>query len=80
MKPIKLIIKTKSETYPIIIGSNLIKDLPKFLSNFSINFDRCLLVIDKKVPYKMISKVTRSLSKKRFFKLFITANEKIKVS
>ena len=78
MKPIKLIIKTKSETYPIIIGSNLIKDLPKFLGKFSINFDRCLLVIDKKVPYKMISKVTRSLSKKTFFKFFINANEKNK--
>jgi len=78
MKPIKLIIKTKSETYPIIIGSNLIKDLPKFLNKFSINFDQCLLVIDKKVPYKMISKVTRSLSKKRFFKFFIIANEKNK--
>ena len=78
MKPIKLIIKTKSETYPIIIGSNLMKDLPKFLSKFSINFDRCLLVIDKKVPYKMISKVTRSLIKKTFFKFFINANEKNK--
>ena len=26
MRPIKLIVKTKSQTYPIIIGSNLIKD------------------------------------------------------
>ena len=29
MKPIKLIINTSSETYPIIIGSNLIKNLSK---------------------------------------------------
>ena len=27
MKPVKLIVKTRSETYPIIIGSGLIKDL-----------------------------------------------------
>ena len=33
MKPIKLIIKTKSESYPIIIGSDLIFKLSKILKN-----------------------------------------------
>ena len=26
MKPIKLIVKTKSDSYPILIGSNIIKN------------------------------------------------------
>ena len=61
MKPIKLIIKTKSETYPIIIGSNLIKDLSKYFDRNFINFSQCLLIIDKKIPNIMISKITKSL-------------------
>ena len=78
MKPIKLIIKTKSETYPIIIGSNIIKDLAKFLYKNSINFNQSLLVIDKKVPSKFISKVTKSLNTKKISKFIFNANEKNK--
>ena len=63
MKPIKLTIKTNSETYPIIIGSNIIKDLSKYLSNNLITFNQCLLVIDKKVPNKMVSKITKEIEK-----------------
>ena len=65
MKPIKLKVKTKSENYPIIIGSNIIKDLALYLKKNSINFNQCLLVIDKKVPKKMVSKITKSLNKKK---------------
>ena len=36
MKPIKLTIKTKSETYPILIGSNIIKNLDKYLKKISL--------------------------------------------
>ena len=78
MKPIKLIVKTKSEIYPIIIGSNLIKDLNKYLNKNSINFDQCLLIIDKKIPKIMISKISKSLKRKKIFKFFFNANEKNK--
>ena len=78
MKPIKLIVKTKSETYPIIIGSNIVKDLSKILNNNFITFDKCLLIIDKKVPNKMISRVTKSLRNKKISKFFFNANEKNK--
>ena len=57
MKPIKLTIKTKSETYPIIIGNNLIKNLSKILRKNSINFNQCLLIIDKKISKRAISKI-----------------------
>ena len=78
MKPIKLTVRTQTEAYPIIIGSNLVKDLIKFINKSSINFDQCLLVIDKKVPKKMISKITKSLRRKKVFKYTFQANEKNK--
>ena len=78
MSPIKLIIKTKLDIYPIIIGSNLIKDLSKYFNKNSIYFSQCLLVIDKKVPTKMITKIIKSLKKKKISKYFFNANEKNK--
>ncbi len=78
MKPIKLIIKTKSETYPIIIGNNLVKNLPKILIRNSINFNQCLLVIDKKISKRTISKITKSLKRKKVFRYYFDANEKNK--
>ena len=78
MKPIKLKIKTRSETYPIIIGQNIIKDLSKYLSRDSITFNQCLMIIDTKVPNRMISKISMSLRKKKISKFFFNANEKNK--
>ena len=78
MKPIKLIIKTKSEIYPIIIGKNLVKNLSRILSENSINFNKCLLVIDTKISKRTISKITNSLKRKKVFKYYYEANERNK--
>mgnify|MGYP001194785505 CR=1 FL=1 len=78
MKPIKLNIKTKSEKYPIIIGTNILKNLAVHAKKNSIDFNKCLLVIDKNVPTKMISKITKSLKKKQIFKFIFNSNEKNK--
>ena len=78
MKPIRLKIKTKSENYPVFIGSDIIKNLDKFLNQNSIKYNKCLLVIDKNIPNKMILKLTGSLKKKKFFKFIFVANEKNK--
>ena len=43
MKPIRLKIKTKSENYPVFIGSDIIKNLDKFLNQNSIKYNKCLL-------------------------------------
>ena len=40
MKPIKLIVKTKSEKYPIIIGRNLISNLSGIFKTNYINFKK----------------------------------------
>ncbi len=78
MKPIKLIVKTKSQTYPIIIGSNLFQNLSKYLKDISLNSKKYLLVIDKKVPTKFIFKINKSLKSKKTLKYFFNASEKNK--
>lgn len=78
MKTIKLNVKTKLDNYPIIIGSKIIKNLDFYLRKNSINFQKCLLVIDKNVPKKMVSKVTKALKDKEIYKFFLSANEKNK--
>ena len=78
MMPIKLNIKTKSQNYPIIIGKNIIKNLASYLNENSIDFNQCLLIIDKKVPTKMISMITQSLKEKKLSKFLFNANEKNK--
>jgi 3-dehydroquinate synthase len=78
MKPIKLNIKTKSGVYPIIIGSNLISHLPRILKNNLVNYNKCLLVIDKNVPHKMINKILKSIKSKNIYKYSFKSSEKNK--
>tara|TARA_A100001011_G_scaffold44196_1_gene41429 strand:- start:240 stop:1346 length:1107 start_codon:yes stop_codon:yes gene_type:complete len=78
MKVAKLIIKTIDQKYPIFIGSNLISKLSKILNNNSIKFEKCLLVIDRNVPYTMIKKIRNSIKNKKVFTYTLKANEKNK--
>ena len=75
MKPIKLKIKTKTQQYPIIIGSNLITNISKILKDNKINFNQCFLIIDKNVPNKFISQIKNSIKNKKTYVLFFKANE-----
>ena len=78
MNLIKLNIKTGSQKYPILIGSNILGNLRKFLRENSINFNQCLIVIDKNVPKWLINKVLNSLSKKKTILHFFNSSEKNK--
>ena len=78
MKQIKLNIVTKTEKYPIIIGSNLTSKVSKIFKSNSVNFEKCFLVIDKNVPKKFISNIKGSLKNKKIYVLFFNANEKNK--
>ena len=78
MKVAKLIIKTIDQKYPILIGSNLISKFPKILNHNFIKFEKCLLVIDSNVPYKMIKKIKNSIKNKYMFTYYLRANEKNK--
>jgi len=78
MSLIKLQVNTGTQKYPIFIGNNILNKLKIFLVESSINFDQCLIVIDKNVPKKMIKKVLNSLSKKSITIHYFNASEKNK--
>ena len=75
MSQIKLNIKTKTQKYPIIIGQNLCSKISQISKTNSINFQKCLLIVDKKVPNKFISKIKKSLIKNKIYIIYFTANE-----
>ena len=78
MRPIKLIVKTSSEKYPIIIGRNLISNLSKIFKENSVNFNKCLLVLDKNIPNRYVNQISKSLKRHEAYKLFYNASEKNK--
>ena len=75
MKMYELIINTKSEKYPILIGSNLIQNLTRIIKNYSINFQKCLIIIDKNVPRKQVNIIREKLKIKNSILYFIKATE-----
>ena len=75
MKQIKLIIKTKTQKYPIIIGSNLASNISNIIKKSSINFEKCLVIFDKNIPKKFLYKIKQSLKKKNIHIYFFTASE-----
>ena len=78
MKPIKLIVNTDSQRYPIIIGSNLISKVLSTLKLHNIYFEKCLLIVDKNISKKTTSKLKKSLKNKKIYTYLIDANEKNK--
>ena len=78
MKNTKLIVRTKSGQYPIFIGSNLIGNISKILRENLRNYNKCLLIIDKNVPVKIIKKILNSLKKNEIYKYSFKASEKNK--
>ena len=60
MKTIKLKIKTKTQEYPIIIGSYLISNISKILRDNSIKFKKSLLIIDKNISKNIVKKIKKS--------------------
>ena len=75
MNFIKLNIKSKTQKYPIIIGSSLISNVSKIAKDNSVNFNQCLLVVDKNISKKIILKIKRSLTNKNVYIHYFKANE-----
>ena len=78
MNPIKLIINTKTEKYPILIGRKLVSKISTIMNNNSVKFEKCLFVVDKNVPKKLIFQIKKSLKKKKTYLYIFSANEKSK--
>tara|TARA_A100000164_G_scaffold358926_1_gene371035 strand:+ start:19 stop:1125 length:1107 start_codon:yes stop_codon:yes gene_type:complete len=75
MKPIKFKVKTKSQEYNIIIGSNIVANISKIAENNSLYFRKCLLVVDKNISKKIILKIRKSMKRKKLYLLFFKSNE-----
>jgi len=75
MKILKLIVNTKNEKYPILIGSNLLLNLSKILKKHSINFQKCLIIIDKNISSKEINKIKKKFKNKKVFSHKFNATE-----
>ena len=78
MKTIKLKIKTKTQEYPIIIGSYLTSNISKILRDNSIKFKKTLIVVDKNISKNIVQKIKKSLKNKNIFITFFNASEKNK--
>ena len=78
MKTIKLKINTKNSNYSMLIGSEITNNTMKIIDKNSIKFEKCLLVIDDKIPKKKISKILKGFSKKEKIIHFFHASEKNK--
>ena len=78
MKIKRLLVSTNREKYPILIGSKLILNLKEIIANESINFMKCLIIVDKNVPRKKINIIKKKLNKRETYLHFIKANEKNK--
>ena len=78
MKKIKLIVKTNSKKYPLIIGSNILKNSSEIIRSNKIKFQKCMIVVDRKIPKKKLLELKKNIScKKKIIHLF-NPNEKNK--
>ena len=78
MKQTKLLVKTDTQKYPMIIGSNLTTKIPKIIKKNSISFNQCFIVVDKNVPKKLVSNIKNSLKNYETYIHIFNANEKNK--
>ncbi len=65
----KLKVKTKNGSYNVIIGNNILRNFINILKKNSLSFKKCLIVIDNKVPKKILKKII-SIKKKKIIYYF----------
>ena len=78
MSLIKIQVKTGNQKYPIFIGNNILNEISKLLKKNLVNFNQCLIIADKNVPRKLITKILNSISRKKVFVCYFNASEKNK--
>ncbi len=78
MKNIKLIVKTATKKYPIIIGSNIIKNINNLLNLSKLKFEKILIVYDTKVPKQKLNIIKKKLKSKKKIIYYFVASEKNK--
>ena len=66
----KLKVKVENGKYSILIGSNLLNKLSNIFKQNRINFNKCLLLIDKNIGKKKIKQISKSIKQKKIVYLF----------
>ena len=77
MKTKKIPISTFEGKYPILIGKDISSNTGNLLKKNKIFSSKVLLVVDKKVPKKMIRKIKESIKEKKNL-IYLESNEKNK--
>ena len=78
MKKTKLIVKTKSKTYPIYFGNNILNKTGSLIQNNLTGVKKICIISDNKLPIKILKKLLNSLKKYEIKIYKLTANEKTK--
>jgi len=78
MRQSKLLIKTKNKNYSIFVGKNITNNISKIFKAEKINFNKCLIIVDKKVPKSSIYKIIRKIKSKLKKIIFFNSSEKNK--
>ena len=78
MKNNKLIVKTKSKTYPIYFGNNILNTTGKLIKKKLPNVKKVCIISDNKLPKALLKKLIKSLKKYDLKVYKLSANEKTK--
>ena len=76
MKNIKLVVKTKSKTYPIYFGNNIVNKAGWLVKKKLPGVKKICIICDNKLPKHLINKLYKSLRKYSVTICKLTANEK----
>jgi len=79
MKNSKIFIKTKSKTYPIYLGNNILNKTGILISKNLPDVKKISIVCDKNLPKKFLIKLIKSLKKYelKIYKLKSTERTKV---
>ena len=66
----KLEVKLKNVKYSIIIGENFLNKLSNIFKKNRVSFNKCFLLIDKKIGVKKIKQISKSIKQKKIIYLF----------
>ena len=78
MKNNKLIVKTKSKTYPIYFGNGILNTAGKLIKKNLPDVKKICIISDNKLPKILLKKLIKSLKKYNLKVYKLSANEKTK--
>tara|TARA_B100000029_G_C17513515_1_gene937200 strand:- start:430 stop:1542 length:1113 start_codon:yes stop_codon:yes gene_type:complete len=78
MQNTKIIIKTKSKSYPVYFGNETLNRLRPLIRKKLPNVKKICIISDKNLPSKILKKLRKSLKKYNLIVFNLSANEKIK--